>query len=419
MIIILGIVFILTLAIIFIWRYNSEKFTTKSTDCNKTLTSCVNGKCINCPSNFECVTVEENDNYIFNGGKVPAGQFCLPKKGNKQCNRYTGRWVWTADGNQTWKCECLYPRLFGNSNTTDNCTVKYACNNPTHPDTDDPTDLKIGNKLMGTKYAPKNLQGELWDPAYQEKTEVLMVNPYTTDKDGNPYFSCQCNSKSAGVEMSDLPESPYMCHVDQCWLGNKIAGIAVAPDGTIKCDCSEGGGQIVPEGTLAGTCFSVPLACGDDGTWDATKKMCICKEGCSVKCGSKQYGLTGDVDVNGKEIMCETNPSGRMCYNMCQEQEPCQNNPVSCTPICTVTEGKMVPDFSCDCSTDPKTQRQFNGKDCSGFCYTKGHQCSTQHCDVSTMGEKCYCQGDGCSTCCNPPDDRHISGRQGDPCFCQ
>lgn len=417
MIVILGIIFILSLmAVIFLWGCNSEKFATTATnDCNKTLTPCVNGKCINCPNNFECVTVEENDNYIFNGGKVPVGQFCLPKKGNKQCNRYTGRWVWTADGEQTWKCECIYPRLFGNNDTVDDCTVKYACNNPTHPDTDDPKDPKSGNKLMGTKYAPAALQGQLWDPAYQEKIDVLMVNPYTTDKDGNPYFSCQCNSKSAGVKMSHLPDSPYMCHVDQCWLGNKISGIAIQPDGTVKCDCASGNGQTVPDGTRAGTCFNPATACGDGGTWDATKGMCSCAVGCSVKCGSKQYGLTGDVDVNGKEIMCETNPAGRTCYNMCQEQELCKNGG-TCSPVCTVTAGKMVPDFSCVCKADPKTQRQFNGKDCSGFCYTTGHQCSTQHCDISTTGESCYCQGNGCGTCCS--GIQRIDNSPGGPCFC-
>lgn len=401
-------VILISSAIYLCWRHNSETFTTSgsaSTDCTQTLTPCVNGECINCPDTFECVTVtdSENTNLIFNGGKVPIGQFCLPrKKGNKDCNRYTGRWVWTADGEQTWKCECLYPRLFGNDSTITNCTLKKACINPNHPDMDDPADPNIGNKLVGTKYAPTILQGETWDPIYHEKTEVLMVNPYTTDKDGNPYFSCQCNSNTADVKMSALPDSPYMCHVDRCWLNNNIKGIAAQPDGTVKCDCSEGGGQTVPEGTLAGTCFNVPLACGDGGTWDATKKMCICNEtaGCSVKCGSRQYGLTGDKDVNGDEIMCETNQVGRMCYNMCSEKEPCQNGG-TCNPICNEKAGGMVPDFSCKCIEDPKTKRKFSGKTCTDVCYTTGFVCSDKTC----AGQACYCmEWENCNAvCCNPP----------------
>jgi hypothetical protein len=415
MIAILGIIFILLVGVIYICiAYKSEKFTSSVNNCNRTLTPCVNGECINCPNNFECLTVTEDDNtnLVFNGGIVPIGKWCLPKKSKKNCNRYTGRRVWTADGEQTWKCECLYPRLFGNNSTTDGCIAKYACNNPIHPDTDDNTNPKIGNKLIGTEHAPKELQGEIWDPLYQEKTEVLMANPYTTNKDGKPWFSCQCNSKTAGVEMSRLPDSPYMCHVDQCWLGNKIAGIEAQTDGTVQCDCKGGGGQTIPEGKRAGTCFNVPLACGDGGTWNSTEGMCKCKIGCSVKCGSKQYGLTGDKDVNGKEIMCETNPAGRMCYNMCEEQEPCQNGG-TCTPICT----EAGPDFSCICTTDTKTQRYFTGKDCSDFCYTAGHQCSSEHCDSTPVGQHCYCQGDGCTKCCN--GIKRPDGNDGAPCVCK
>lgn len=418
---ILGIILILILGVIYFCTiYNSEKFTT-STDCNKTLTKCVNGKCINCPNNFECVTVEQEDNYIFNGGKVPVGQYCLPKKGNKACNRYTGRWVWTADGDQTWKCECLYPRLFGNNDSTSDCTVKYACNNPTHPDTDDPTDPKIGNKLIGTKFAPKNLQGQIWDPAYQEKTEVLMVNPYTTDKDGNPYFDCQCNSKTSGVAMSALPDSPYMCHVDQCWLGNKINSIVAQPDGTVQCDCASGGtgSENIPEGKLAGACFNASTVCGG-GSWDKDKKMCICQSkgastvGCPVKCGSKQYGLTGDKDADGNEIMCETNPAGRMCYNMCQDKEPCQNGG-KCSPSC---DGGKI-DYSCLCVTDPATHKQYKGKNCDTFCYTKGFQFGSSVCTPPSgpgIPPTCWCGGDY-TACCNGEDVQPLSG-PGMPCYC-
>jgi hypothetical protein len=65
------------------------------------------------------------------------------------------------------------------------CTLKNVCNNPTHPDTDHP---KIGNNIVGTEHAPEFLWRHLWYPAYQEKTKVLIVNPYTTEKDVNLTF---------------------------------------------------------------------------------------------------------------------------------------------------------------------------------------------------------------------------------------
>lgn len=395
---------LITLCIILVVQFVSKNFNENFNDCSTTLHSCKDGQCIDCPD-FECVTVDSYDNYIFNDTKVPPGDYCLPKKNGTECNRYTGRWVWTSskDGSQTWKCECLYPQLFGNDEDkgiTD-CTQKKACQHPS-------VDGDNGN-LVGNKGIPNKLEGKIWDPVNGEgDADVLMVNPYTTDNEGNPYFSCVCK-----CPLTALPLTPYACHLDQCWLNQKTPGVIIDPNnGKVTCDCLRGNGGVnIPEGTLEGTCFMPSTYCVGGG-WDPDKKMCRCTSGkTSVKCGNDQYGLVGENDINGNEILCPPgNPVGRMCYDPCTAlSSTCKNG--SCTPI----EEK---DYKCKCTPPGKDDgKKWLGKNCGpDFCYTKGTNNGTTRFHNVGQGHA-YCSGGaGDALCCSK--SRTPGRDDGDPCTC-
>lgn len=392
------IILCIILVLYFVCRNRYENFN----DCSNTLHPCEDGKCVDCPDNFECVTVDSDDNYIFNDTKVPPGDYCLPKKNGTECNRYTGRWVWTSseDGSQTWKCECLYPQLFGNDGDITDCTLKKACQNPLVDGS--------GNKLVGNsgKSIPENLRGKVWDPV-EGDADVLMVNPYTTDNEGNPYFSCVCKCDSnSGKCTTTLPLSPYTCHIDQCWLNQQISGVSVDPNGKVTCNCRLGGGKTIPDGNLAGTCFNPPTYCGEGGGWDPDKKMCICANGkVPVRCGNDKYGLVGQKDINGNEIKCPGNPLGRMCYDPCTALTPCLHGG-SCRP-------KGI-DYSCVCPPPGKDGKKWQGKNCGpDFCYISGVKNGITRFNIAGNP---YCSGGDQSSCCS---NRRTTGRnEGDPCTC-
>ena len=348
---------------VLVFLCNSGKNESFSEDCTRTLIQCkTDNDCNGCPANFTCREVSEDDNYVFNNVKVPPGNFCIPPDDPEDCNRYSGRWIWSSEGNQQkWKCECIYPALFGNNADITNCTAKFACTNPNFTDSDDR--LK-GNRIVGTKYAPENLRGKLWDPEYGD-SEVLMVNPYTVDEYGNPFFSCKCDSKSINKAMTSLPSSPYLCHVDQCFPDNETDGIVIGPTGIISCDCSKGGGNMekVPEGDKKGLCFDIKVSCGDENTWDNDTNMCKCIEGSfSEKC-TNNYGVKGDIDRNGNEFKCPTNVAGRICVNPC-EPDPCKNDSICSTK--TTNGGK--PDYHCKCKSG------FKDKNCQTPCKESGKE---------------------------------------------
>lgn len=381
---------LLTIAILLIYFFlkNPNNNSDNNYMCNQSLTPCTDGNCIKCSDDFECVVVEESDNYNFNGGKVPKGSYCLPKKQEWQtCNRYTGRWVWSAkDSKQTWSCECLYPNLFKQNDSGADCTTQ-----------------KENCTLVG-----KN--GEIWDPLNGTDPSILEMNPYAIDENGDPYFRCACKNGTIS-----LPSDPYTCNENKCWIKGVPSGASDPSfDSTGKatsCNCVGTSIYTVPEGINKGTCFQVNEACGD-GNWDSTNNICLCVDGCSVVCNNG-LGVSGEIDISGEEIMCQVdNPAGRMCYNMCDENLCNSVGSDSCSPTCNGASS-----FTCHCK-----QGYTRTSICEKDCIAKGGEVvnSKKSCHVVCDGESppyctsvCTCNGFE-SDCCN---QNGISGETGD-CRC-
>jgi hypothetical protein len=372
---------------------NSDNNSYNNYMCNQTLTPCTDGNCINCSNDFECVDVEESDNYNFNGGKVPKGSYCLPKRQEwATCNRYTGRWVWSAkDSKQTWTCECLYPNLFANKDggdctkQTENCT------------------------LVG-----KN--GETWDPLNGTDPNVLEMNPYKIDENGDPYFNCECKENTIV-----LPSDPYVCNENKCFLKGAPPNSPIKVDSTGKvtsCNCEKGGGTgmyTVPEGINQGTCFIASDACGTGNTWNESTNRCECgNTGCPVICNNG-LGVSGEINNRAEEIMCQVdNPAGRMCYNMCDENLCNSVGTNRCSPNCDTG----ISSFTCSCKQG-YTRTSICEKDCiaPGGEVVKSSKVCHDVCDGEDPPycyPKCTCNGFE-ADCCDP---NGISGETGD-CRCR
>jgi hypothetical protein len=233
--------------------------------CYSILTKCINGNCPNCTDDFECVTVENEGQFIYNNTSIPVGDYCLPKVNKNECNSYTGQWVWVNEpeycgdkGDQCWKCICKYPDLYDNSNGKTDCTNKKACNSP-----DIPGSIKVKNnftinKLVSTQALTdydKNIPvGTEWNPLIDtddpKMLEALKINPYNKSEDGKPFFQCDC-SKEDSVNHYPyvfLPNDPYVCNVNICDSINPISKAKATYDpvnNTINCDCSNAGLDVI------------------------------------------------------------------------------------------------------------------------------------------------------------------------------
>ena len=325
--------------------------------CYTNLTACDGpGICSTCgEENFECVDVLTDTQYVLNNIKVPKGNWCLPKKQEQSCGTYTGKWVWSSgncpDGkSQCWKCECLYPDLYGG----DDCMVQKAClNHSPHAKTSDQTN----NILTGT--TDGHYPGVKWDPVNLDPQDntVLTVNPYTSTVDGKPWFKCNCDKSYINI---NLPGDPYSCHVDPCWEydGYTFSG-AICDDNNCTCNCTENGGFNVLDGFYKDRCISNVSVC-TNGTIDSSTQECNCSGiYTQQKCISTNFSRTGQepparctsttgcigdtvCDINTGWCKCsdDKNPIGDECLQKCTPGL-CQNG--------GTTKISTTGDCSCDC----------------------------------------------------------------------
>lgn len=389
-----------------------------ASNCFTKLTPCdAQGKCSTCgEENYECINVDIDSSYTFNNIKVPKGQWCLPKKNNnKVCNLYTGRWTWVNDpdycqtSNQCWKCICLYPELYENSEN--GCMTKLACYNTSL----DPNVDQSKNYLVGTKYGP--YEGKKWDPINSDDP-VIRVNPYSVDKNGNPFFECSCNpGNNPDKPFIKLPNDPYSCHIDPCWKLNNYAYAGATCDtntNDCKCECDKHGGYIIPDNDnlkLKNLCFLPESACGTGGTWNDDTNACNCPIGYNRKCKSNYANIVDTPTCNNP-----LNPVGEECINPC-EPNPCKNN-----AKCEV-RGQ---DYDCICpDIDPpwrycksgdKSNRCTDFKNCCCTCLASGTRIGSM--DVDADGTPDYDWQYDTTQCCDATMDSSGSGGcPGQSCF--
>jgi hypothetical protein len=367
--------------------------------CYNTLTKCdQQDNCSKCgEENFECVQVEEDGQYNFNGIYVPKGKWCLPKKdGTNDCNIYTGRWTWSSGEcengkSQCWKCLCLYPDLYTNSKQ--GCSEQLVCINPNIA-----PEQQKNNKLVGTKYSP--YKDKSWDPFGDPDTTVAKINPYTSDENGNPWFACTCDNSVGDNKLPfvNLPGDPFICHIDSCWEYNNNAKNGLECDANTKncsCDCKDDGYKF-KEGIYKGKCIALEsLSSNDickDGTLDIDSDICNCPLTISTDCNSNYVSRPGSKN-------CENplNPVGKECWNSC-DGNLCKNN-----SNCLIDKNQDKK-YSCQCvpygkDCDGNALGITSGEYCEKHCYTSGAVWKREYVDGGIICEKF-----DKSECCNDWD---------------
>jgi hypothetical protein len=412
-------------------------------NCFTKLTPCdENGECSACSlDNYECKTVTKEQAkaklYHINGMNVPEGKWCLPKDHNpRPCNSFTGRYLWVDDPaycnsvtpgrSQCWKCECLYPSLFGDPTT--GCTTKLACQNDSvfSNSVEQPE-----NGLVGTNCAGAIARNKTWDPTKEQKEAgpLYQYTPYDQDKGGKPWFACKCNQQVNGQFFAQLPGDPYNCHLEPCYksLGYKASGLQNC-DGTrlcqkrdsCSCSCDSPNVAVSPSGKFANTCVLISQSCSSYG-YDKMIKKCVCPSPTWERtCRNPNTGVNMD---NEELPICKQpeNALGSECVDPC-EGATCQHGafciscgtdsweatPFCAMPVCEEKNGKIECSTEpeklarvhpvCDCTTttnkpDPPFSG-YNGNDCSILCLPGGTKISAH-----IWGGTCECYK--CSCCCS------------------
>jgi hypothetical protein len=348
-------------------------------DANVSLSKCVDelqtcavdDDCLSCndTGTFKCTSVERDGQYEINGIKVPKGSYCLPKtQSAPQCNRYTGKWVWTTSSDcppdengvfssQCWKCMCLYPDLFYDEK---DCSTQIACVNTSDKTFQSPEDQRKRNRLKGAPYG--KYAGRYWDPSAISSIDdpVLNENPYATDDKGRPLFYCECDARNDRnqKEFTLLPNDPYSCHVDLCYnLGQRLTNTYMCKnaanqpcnpyetpqDCTCSCTCS-----LNTSATRAdGTCQVVAGLC-DPGSVNNTYTGCNCTYFQPIQCKSKQANTTRTDLPNCKD---QNNPWGQEC------KDPCAGNPCGSNGQCSRNE-TAANKYQCSCSYPDMTDAE-------------------------------------------------------------
>lgn len=359
-------------------------------NCWNQLTPCdSHGDCSACSMDeYECKTVtkEEADNkfYHYNGINVPEGKWCLPKDHNPApCNTYTGRYVWVFDEeycnsvtpgkSQCWKCECLYPSMFGDSST--GCTAQFACQNdsPMSNSLEQPDNQLAPTKCSLPEFKDKGL---VWNPAKEQKNEgsLYQYTPYDTDLEGNPWFTCDCRSEVQGQWFTQLPGDPYSCHLEPCYksLGYSSQGLTkdcgnnCGKSGNCTCECEGTNIAKSPSGKYKDTCVLIENAC--DYGFDREKGVCNCPApNWERKCRSPNTGVNMD-KMSLPECTRPENALGTECVDPC-ETAKCAHSAVclSCGPSSWKTNGMCNMD-SWNPITEMDGKKIDTAEKCTSLC---------------------------------------------------
>ena len=395
--------------------------------CWNKLTPCDNfGNCSACSNDeYKCTEVsqEQADNkyYTFNGINVPKGNWCLPadKNPDPQCNLYTGRWIWSYDpaycnsitpgSTQCWKCECLYPSLFNGPG----CNTQIGCQN---------TSLRSNslsqpnNKLFSNNSFFK--EGCAWDPSGSPSGNcegVFNYTPYDKDKDGNPWFVCDCADVSTGQYFNRLPGDPHSCHLNPCSssMGSTLSSDINITNDSVSCECESTNLAKAPLGDYKNTCVLIENSCYNGG-WDSGAQKCTCGSGpyWERSCKNTLFNINNDTDLPDCEM--PSNMLGSECVNLCERQQ-CNNGSdcISCGPGSSTGIGLCLFDSEwnvlkdpdqvhaiCDCSsTQPPSGTTyiggFFGPTCSNQCLKDGTKIYWKdqwgHVHPNSQGCNCCC----------------------------
>lgn len=437
--------------------------------CWNTLTKCdTNGECSACSlDEYECKTVSQEQAdakfYHYNGINVPAGKWCLPKDHNPNptCNTYTGRYMWVFDPeycnsitpgkDQCWKCECLYPSLFGDPTT--GCTAQLACQNDS---TMSNTLEQKDNQLTPSKCALSTLQGQglVWNPGIEQKNTgpLYQYTPYDTDLQGNPMFTCDCRANVGGQYFSELPGDPHTCHLEPCYksLGYSSKGLDNCTDdcgkpASCSCACESTNVAMSPSGKYKGTCVLIGNSCSNFGyikNEDQTGQCDCPPPNWEQKCRSPNTGVNMDKPELPECVQPE-NALGSECVDpcegaVCEHGAVCvscgpnawENNPMCALdtwlPISADSEkecNNLCTDYKCDQSVFGKQTHQDGSVTKTCYLLLKNHKQTHAQCDcrtAKTAPGKPFSGWNGatCEVACLPGGHRVKSHLFGSSCDC-
>lgn len=308
-----------------------------------------------CGQGYECTPVGEDETVMVNGTRVKPGFWCLPSgKSDVGCGTYTSRAIWSDfDGEQKWKCVCLYPDLFGG----DTCMEQLACRDGTGEQTNNVLVDKSGNK---------------WDP----NDESFVPNgktPYDTNSDGSPMYTCQCNQnkgQDGQVKYTKLPGDPYRCHLDPCTSNHMFSGWN---ENKSSCDCPSISKGMYAHSNVTGQCLDTSNVC----TWNDNQNQCQCSGDSTVplNCNSKYMQRDGSYPA----CTDENNPGGSYCGSPCQNF--CENG-----GKCSIVGQKPT----CDCTGIISDTTQYSGDRCQNTCLKDGTIIPNDHPD---QDRKLCCSG--------------------------
>ena len=304
----------------------------KNINCISSYKSCTGDiDCAGCPGgDYECQTITTDKNIEINGDDIGKNsellnkKICLPATKDVKCNLNTSKFVWSQNeiGNnveEKWKCECLYPNLFGG----ENCDELLEC--------------KKGDDHYGQLIKQNTkISGPLvWDPTAVgfSPDNTTPYDSYTLKPGGTKYatYGCECNNKNTADNMYyvNLPNDPYRCHPDPCSSNHSEL---IWDEKNNKCNV--GGGTCAP--LIANTdtnsvlfvqrpsdipgkyqCLRTPISCK---SWNTASGECTCAEDSQMyvnNCDSVDY-------PRQNAVKCPYNQVGSDCFNL-SDNDYCLN----------------------------------------------------------------------------------------------
>lgn len=344
--------------------------------CQTTLQTCDNVLgCAMCGDCYECTPVSEKQEVVFNGQKVPPGNWCLPKGHRKLgCGTYTGRAVWADDPcsrTQGWKCVCLYPELFNG----DDCLTQIGCR-----------DTTIGEDQSNNKLVSSD--GKIvWDPN-DENFDPQGTTPYDYNTDGTPKFLCQCNQNKdveGQIKYVQMPNDPYRCHVEPCTPDHILKAF---DETTQQCKCTTLGTEQFAHSNVDGMCYNMGNIC----TWDDNENKCKCagdQRSVSMECDSDIYSRPGKPPCKNPD-----QPGGSYCdITACTQ--------LGGLPYClNGSTSHPQPDNTCICTCNPPSndKLQISGDRCEKVCIKKDVRISSMWDDIHQLPKPSFsylcCGGD-------------------------
>ena len=361
--------------------------------------------CVLCNEDYECTTVGKNEKVVYKGNDVKPGNWCLPA-GKKElgCGAYTGRAIWAdINGEQQWKCVCLYPDLFAGKG----CTTQIACrdNREDRFSYIDQTDNKLQGIVDGKNH--------YWDPSDPD-FDPQGKTPYDY-YGGDPIYKCSCNA-GGGKKYVSIPGDPYSCHLDPCDINH----IGYFDKDTNKCMCTKDVDGNYAKSSTTNKCLLQTYFCDK---YDIQNKKCECGDPNSlifpILCNSKNTPRKDEETTNHYNKAfpkdCPDNPGGSYCDNVCKN---CKNGVGykgkngECVCWCKNNWKGENCDIRCESEGKNGTKRD-GGDSCCGYFWGYRDNCYENIGGVGVWNLTKKGCGDGKAEFSNHPGECKSDGNRG------